>query len=219
MTKDEWLQMYIPPNIALFGGNEFQSSCTEFDRSLIKACANPKPKIAIIPTAASFENPKKAANNGLKYFASLGANPFDLMILNREDANDQSLGKKLENTDVIYLTGGDPSYLYEVLQGSFFLDQMQALYEKGTMIAGSSAGAMVLGDFFGITNPAKGLGFVPETLIVPHCEKFDHTKLLQINSVHAKDLQVIGLDTATGVLNTGDDLIIKGKGELRIFNT
>jgi len=41
----------------------------------------------------------------------------------------------------------------------------------------------------------------------------------QINSVHAKDLQVIGLDTATGVLNTGDDLIIKGKGELRIFNT
>ncbi len=219
MTYDKYQRMCFPPNIALFGGNEFQSSCMEFDRSLIKACANPKPNIAIIPTAASFENPKKAANNGLKYFASLGANPFDLMILNREDANDQSLGKKLENTDVIYLTGGDPSYLYEVLQGSFFLDQMQALYEKGTMIAGSSAGAMVLGDFFGITNPAKGLGFVPETLIVPHCEKFDHTKLLQINSVHAKDLQVIGLDTATGVLNTGDDLIIKGKGELRIFNT
>ena len=218
MTKDAWLQMYIPPNIALFGGNEFQSSCMEFDRSLIKACANPKPKIAIIPTAASFENPKKAANNGLKYFASLGANPFDLMILNREDANDQSLGKKLEDTDVIYLTGGDPSHLYEVLQGSVFLNQMRVLYEKGAIIAGSSAGAMVLGEFFGVTNPKKGLGVVPATLIVPHCEKFDIRSLRQPHLVNEKGIQVIGLDTATGVLNTGDDLIMKGKGEVTVFD-
>ena len=44
MTYDEYQRMGFPPNIALFGGNEFQSSCMEFDRSLIKACANQKVK-------------------------------------------------------------------------------------------------------------------------------------------------------------------------------
>jgi len=210
--------MYIPPNIALLGGDEFQVACMEFDRTLIKSCGNPKPKIAIIPTAATFQNPQKAASNGIKYFKSLGANPVDLMILTKEEANDQSLNKKLEGTDVIYLTGGDPSYLYEVLQGSVFLNQMRILYEKGAIIAGSSAGAMVLGEFFGVTNPKRGLGFVPATLIVPHCEKFNLDALRQPHLVNEKGIQVIGLDTATGVLNTGDDLIINGKGEVTFFD-
>ena len=186
----------------------------EFDRALIKSRSKPKPRIAIIPTAATFQNPKKAANNGIKYFESLGASPLDLMILTKEDANDQSLNKQLEGTDVIYLTGGDPSHLYDVLQGSVFHNQMRLLYEKGAIIAGSSAGAMVLGEFFGINNIKRGLGFLPSTLIVPHYEKFrsSSTKPVQNpNLVHKKNVKVIGLDTATGVLNTGDHLIVKGK--------
>ena len=218
MTKDEWVRMHVPPNIALLGGGEFQVACMEFDRALIKSSANARPKIAIIPTAATFQNPQKAASNGIKYFESLGADPFGLMILTKEEANDQSLGEKLEDTNIIYLTGGDPSYLYEVLQGSGFLKQMRVLYKKGAIIAGSSAGAMVLGEFFGITNPKKGVGIVPNTLIVPHCEKFDAQTLRPPHLVLEKDIKMIGLDTATGVLNTGDDVIINGKGELRIFD-
>ena len=164
--------------------------------------------------ASTFQNPKKAANNGIKYFESLGASPLDLMILTKEDANDQSLNKQLKGTDVIYLTGGDPSYLYDVLQGSVFHNQMRLLYEEGAIIAGSSAGAMVLGEFFGINNIKRGLGFLPNTLIVPHYEKFNSssTKSFQnLNLVHKKNVKVIGLDTATGILYTGNHLIVKGK--------
>ena len=57
--------------IALTGGNEFRSDCEPMDRALLARLAT-EPIVVIVPTAAAHENPRLAADNGVRYFRRLG---------------------------------------------------------------------------------------------------------------------------------------------------
>ena len=58
--------------IALIGGNEFRPNCEPMDRALLARLAA-EPIVVILPTAAAHENPRLAADNGVRYFRRLGA--------------------------------------------------------------------------------------------------------------------------------------------------
>ena len=58
--------------IALIGGNEFRPDCEPMDRALL-ARLDAELKVVILPTAAAHENPRLAADNGVRYFRRLGA--------------------------------------------------------------------------------------------------------------------------------------------------
>ncbi len=97
--------------IALVGGNEFRANCDSMDRLLLDATGAERPGVAIIPTAAAEQNPSMAAANGVSHFDRLGADAWPLMVLTSGDAGDPKNVSRLDDADLVYLTGGDPGHL------------------------------------------------------------------------------------------------------------
>ena len=126
--------------IALVGGDEFRDGCEPMDREILAVAGSGRPRVLIVPTAAAQQNPAKAAANGVAYFNGLGAEADALMVLDSEDADNDGLVSRVGWADVIYLTGGDPAHLLEVLRGSRLLDAIRAAVAGGAVLAGSSAG-------------------------------------------------------------------------------
>ena len=155
--------------IALVGGNEFRRECDAMDRALIERLGGPGAQIAVLPTAATNENPYVAGENGARHFRRLGIRADKLMIVDEDSANDAGLFGLLEDYAGLYFTSGDPIYLRDTLLGSKTWEAVRAVEARGGLIAGSSAGAMMLGErlwqFDGWT---EGLGLAPGLAVLPH---------------------------------------------------
>jgi cyanophycinase-like exopeptidase len=108
----------MPGFLALMGGNEFRPDCHPMDEELLDRIGRKPARVVIVPTAAALENPRLAADNGIRYFAALGAAASVAMIITRADANDPQRSAPIREADLIYLTGGDPRYLLSTLVGS-----------------------------------------------------------------------------------------------------
>ena len=59
--------------LTLVGGDEFRSGCEAMDAAILAATGKSSPVVLIVPTAAAFENPARAADNGVRHFQGLGA--------------------------------------------------------------------------------------------------------------------------------------------------
>ena len=130
--------------IALVGGDEFRRYCVEMDREILAATGKEQARVVVLPTAA-VNGPVKAAHDGVTHFTGLGGNGQPLMVLEREQADDPGMVERLAGADVIYFTGGNPNHLLETLQDSRLLAAILEAVEDGVILAGSSAGAMVMG--------------------------------------------------------------------------
>ena len=125
--------------IALVGGNEFRENCESMDRAVLAATGVERPRVAISPTAAAQQGASMAAANGVSYFGRLGADAWPLMVLSSNDADDPKFVSRLDDADLVYLTGGDPGHLLDVLAGSALLDGLKRVLKRGAVVAGSSA--------------------------------------------------------------------------------
>ena len=191
--------------VALMGGNEFQEDCIPLDKELLGLAMQPY-RVVIVPTAAAFENPRKAAENGIRYFELLGATASAVMILNRSDADEPTQLDQLENANVIYLTGGSPAHLLRSLLGSRAASVIATVFQQGGVIIGSSAGAMVLGQVMRGEKPGTwvpGLSMVPNTAIRPHQRAGAETNAQSIREGLGTDISILGIPTATACISDG----------------
>src|SRR5271166_3242029 len=161
--------------IGLAGGNEFRSNCVTMDKMLLvqlKRSMDRPPRVVIIPTAAIKGNPKMAADNGVRHFTALGAAASAALVVTRADADSTRYADQIKEADMVYLAGGDPPYLRDTLRGSSVWAAIRAVYERGGIVAGSSAGAMVLAAkmrAYGMSGDwIEALNVVPNIVVFPH---------------------------------------------------
>ena len=159
--------------IALVGGDEFRRGCEAMDAVILEATGARRPRVSIVPTAAAAQNPAKAASNGVSYFSALGADASVVMALGPADSADPDLMAPLEHADVVYLAGGDPAHLLNTLRDSLLLDALHGALARGAVVAGSSAGAMVLGSRMRYRGWREALGVVDRVTVLPHHERAD----------------------------------------------
>ena len=210
--------------ILLVGGDEFRASCAGMDRHVLEATGNTNPRVAIVPTAAAFENPGLAASNGVRHFTGLGASAFGLDVARREDTENPRIVAQLDGAHVIYFTGGSPEHLHSVLSGSPLLHAVNAACDSGAIWAGSSAGAMVLGSV--MRRPSSGspvspaLDIVPNVMILPHHERSDpHAVTDQLSGSATFALTVLGIDGGSGVLLEPDGATALGSGNITVYRS
>ena len=193
--------------LALVGGDEFRPVCVGMDSAILEATGKERPAAVIIPTAAAFERPELAAGNGVRHFKALGADATALMALNGDDANDPSIAAQVEGADLIYLTGGNPAHLLDTLRDSRLLDAIRDELERGAILAGSSAGAMVMGSLMRFRGQwSAALGIADGIATLPHHERAEPDATLAELSSGSQggppDLRaVFGIDGASGVLS------------------
>jgi cyanophycinase len=205
---------------ALIGGGEFRKACDDMDRALIGLAGGPGAQVGIVPTAAAFENPRLAAKNGVSHFNRLGARAEALLIVDRAGAQATEWAARIDNLPMVYLTGGDPVYLLETLQGTAVGQAMLGLVQRGGVLAGSSAGAMVLGGQMWAPGQGwrEGLGALPGLAILPHhatlSARWDAAKMRQ---VLPDDVILVGIDESTGLAGHANEWRVMGAGEASVY--
>ena len=216
----------MPGTIALVGGNEFRAGCEEMDREVMRASGKDPASVIIIPTAA-VTGPAKAANDGVTHFVALGGSASQLMVLESEHANDGAFVAPVNAADVVYFTGGSPDHLLETLRGSTLLRLLTDGLERGLVLGGSSAGAMVMGSL--MRRPplysngegdrwVEGLGIAPNICILPHHERRDPAETLaELRQSAPAGVVYLGIDARTGVIGGPGDWRVAGFGQVTVY--
>jgi cyanophycinase len=236
------LIFFIPPafdqgSILLVGGGSenYNDWSDEPYRWLVQRAANKKILILHYSDASTFLP---------NYFQSLGATTAtNLVISSRTLANDSSTYRNLMQADGIFLRGGDQWRYVELWQGTLAEKALREIYQRGGVIGGTSAGAMVLSAVVfdarqtsvdpraalrsplnaSITFTENFLGVVPEILADTHFyERGRIGRLLAMLAVYraqkAKWIAGVGIDdrTALGVAADGSAEVF-GSGVVTIL--
>ncbi len=204
--------------IVLVGGGEFRQNCQPMDRALL-ARLGKTPKVVILPTAAARENPSLAAENGVRYFHHLGVPAEAVMITDAETAKQPSLAARVRNANLIYFTGGDPVYLLETMRDSLAWKAAQKVLQRGWMLAGSSAGAMILGEQMWEPGDGwrEGLGLVPHIAVIPHHASLaSRWNAARMRASLPEGVTLVGIDEATALV--GPPWQVLGTGEVAVYD-
>jgi len=211
-------------HLLLAGGAEFGGRMSEPDLRAIELAGGFDAPICIIPTAAAPDyNHKRAGNNGMRWFRSLGSkNVFTVDVINAASANDSVLAASIRTSSLIYLLGGFPRHLAETLANSACWRAALDAYDQGAVIAGSSAGAMVLcGYYYDPTEKKllRGLNLLPNACVLPHHNNFGKAwakPLIQL----LPNSTLIGIDEHTGMLNDLDGRWqVHGAGQITLYRS
>lgn len=191
--------------ILLEGGAEFGSGMAQPDRAAITLAGGLDAPIGIIPTAAAPDNNhQRAGNNGLRWFRSLGAGQVSVIpLIDAPSANQPEVAEALRQSRLIYLLGGFTHYLGQTLAGSLSWQAMQEAYQAGAVIAGSSAGAMVLCEHYYDPESQRvfpGLGLVSNACMLPHHNTFGKRWAKSLSAL-LPGVTLIGIDEQTGMLD------------------
>jgi cyanophycinase len=190
--------------LALVGGAEWQDGCT-FDAELLAASGGTE--VLVLPTAAAYEHPDRAVETARAWFAGLGGTVRPLPVLARADAMDESTAATVREARFVYLSGGSPLHLRSVLKETPVWDALVAAWEEGTVVAGSSAGAMALCD--PMVDPrggalTVGLGLVENLAVLPHAAGDVATHHRRTLELAGDDLVVAAVAERTALLRDPD---------------
>ena len=186
--------------LALVGGNEWREGCT-FDRVLLEASGGSE--VLVLPTAAAYEHPERAVEIARAWFGELGGKAEGLMVLRRHDAEDDVNAAAVRASRFIYLSGGSPMHLRSVLKDSPLWEAIVTAWNDGAVLAGSSAGAMVLCD--PMVDPrggafTLGLGLVEQLALIPHHDQWDEDQAARTIELAPRGLPVVGIDERTALI-------------------
>lgn len=208
--------------LLLQGGAEFGGRMRDSDLQAIALAGGFNTPIIILPTAAAPDaNHARAGSNAIQWFTALGAKSVrSLPIINSASANNPSLIKNLESAKLIYLLGGFTHYLAQTLINSLAWQACLNAFNQGAVIAGSSAGAMVLCEYYfdpESGNIQKGLNLINNSLVLPHYNSFGKKWVKGIQQ-KMPTLTLIGIDEQTGMLMQPEpnQWLVLGGGQVTI---
>jgi len=209
--------------ILLEGGAEFGGQMEIPDRRALALAGDSSIRVSIIPTAAAPDNyHERAGQNGVRWFKGLGATRVtSLPLIDRTSADALDVVEALRQSQLIYMLGGFPHHLGQSLFGSLAWNAILTAYESGAVIAGSSAGAMVLCEAYYDPEAAKvhqGLGLVPGVCVLPHHDTFGEKWAPELKRL-LPDTILIGIDEETGMLGSTPQGTweVHGKGAVTLY--
>lgn len=207
--------------LALVGSGEYLPAMEAVDRELIGCLAEPA-RVVCLPTAAGAEGHAKIAywcDLGVAHFARLGVQVEAVRVVDRSSACDPVLAGRIAAANFVYLSGGRPDYLYRTLQGSPAWRAIQAVLAAGGILAGCSAGAMILGEkFFAFPGWRSGFTLVPGVTIIPHFDEIPAAVVAPIRLLAGSRLTVVGIDGNTALVQTNGGYSVVGSGAVTLWH-
>jgi cyanophycinase len=163
---------------------------------------------------------------GVEHFAGLGAEVEPVMVRDRADADDPAAVQAIGEADLVYLSGGKPSHLRRVLDGSGVGRALTDAHARGAVLAGCSAGAMVLAghafDFRVRVLPwplrwRDGFGFATGVSIVPHYDAWPEALSALIALQAPRGCVVLGIDEETAVVGRDGAWQVHGASRVTVW--
>ena len=219
--------------LVLCGSGEFTRAMVDVDRGILADIGAHPARVAIVPTAAGLEDtPKAWIEMGAAHFAALGAETTGIMVLNRADAEDPRHAAAIADADWIYFSGGKPGHVVDTLTETPFWAAVLARHREGAVLAGSSAGAMMLGsrtfhfpdglDERGIPRRVAtrdALGLLPGILVAPHFDAVPVEWWQSSAHIWPAGHRMLGIDEDTAVIERAGGWSVVGKGRALVFRS
>jgi cyanophycinase len=210
--------------LALVGGDEFKSGNEAHDRLLVEHRG--QGPAYVVPTAAARQRPDLAVATAQRWFKGLGLDVVELPVLKRSDAASATNVELAERGGLFYLTGGDPGLVVDVLRETPVWRAITAAWRRGAALAGSSAGAMALGEWTLIRRAYPGhaerrykpaLDLLPRVAVAPHFDTFGHRWVESVLvEPPAEDVVIVGIDERSAALWDGRAWTAHGPGRVRV---
>jgi cyanophycinase len=168
-----------PGPLALVGGDELNPGNESQDEVLV-AAASGGPAF-VLATAAGRQRPDLAVGNARAWFKGLGLDVEELPAIHRSDVTSQKNAERAGMGCFFYLVGGDPGLVPKTLADTPLWEAIVEAWREGAALAGSSAGAMALGEWTLIRDRRPGdarrryrpaLSLVPRIAVIPHFDRF-----------------------------------------------
>ncbi len=201
----------------------------DFDAGLLAATGRARPRVVILPTASYPDGEEvfiRWATMGVAHFGQLGAEVEPVLVRDRTGADDPAAAQAIGEADLVYLSGGKPGYLLSVLSGSATGRALLAAHERGAVVAGCSAGAMILAahafDFRARLAPwplrwRHGLGFVPGTSVVPHYDAWPEPLSALIALQAPRGSSLLGIDEETAAIGRDGVWQVHGRSRVTLW--
>jgi len=143
----------------------------------------------------------------------------------------------VKNAGLIYISGGVQSRFMDAVLGTPLYDAVHSAYRKGAVIAGTSAGAAVMGRKMitgellkhpgedtgyttieaGNIEIKEGLGLISSVIIDQHFIKRQRLNRLVAVSIENPDEICIGIDESTAVIVDGESARVTGSGQVIVI--
>ena len=177
-------------------------------------------RVALIPMAS--EDAAGAGAELKEEFSGYGVDAF-VYLVNHDQANDPARVRQLDSATGIWFGGGDQLHLTDALGGTASLRAIQARYQAGAVLGGTSAGAAIMSDsmitgnqsppgdttgYYGDEFPAiaphriqviPGLGFLHGAVVDQHFIKRERHNRLLSAVLERPGLVGVGIDESTAI--------------------
>jgi cyanophycinase len=214
-----------PGPLLLVGGNEFRPGNEPQDRALAAWCGQ-RPAHVVV-TAAVRHDPDAAVRHAVDWFAALGLPMTELPMRTRTQAKSAATVEAARAAGASYLCGGDPGIVVTTLRDTAGWDALVAAWRDGAALAGSSAGAMALGEWTLLKGRMPGdherryadaLNLVPGVAVIPHWDEFGATWAPSAEAGRPRpDAVLLGLDYATAAVWDGEAWRTMGRGRVTVI--
>lgn len=223
LLKEQKMSISAPGTLALVGAGEFLKPIEAVDTMLLERIDG-TPRVVVLPTASAPDGAgvsERWAKMGADHFAQLGAMVEPVMLLQRGDAEDTSIVAQIAAANFVYFSGGKPRYLLETLQGTAAWQAIMHVLAAGGVLAGCSAGAMVLGgeliDFPQLWRTIPAFGLAPQIIVIPHFDEIPKAITSTISHTKRK-LTLVGIDGSTALVRSNGFWSVLGNGGVTVFN-
>lgn len=147
---------------------------------------------------------------------------------NRKTANSRPFVEPLRKANGVWLSYGNAGRLADAYLGTLTEREIKSVLERGGVVGGTSAGAIIQGSYTVRGRPDKpvlmvkgrerGFGFLKNVAINPHLtEEKRHSELVTVIDAHPQ-LLGIGLDEKSAIVVRGDQFEVIGEGRVAIYD-
>lgn len=193
------------PKLILHSDQSFELT-GERDRELLRSLTGKKnPRILYVPSVRSARS--KVFEEKKSYYTKLGFP--EVTLLEPEDLTTEDCQKALSSADVVHLSGGEVIAFAQRLKQTGCDELLREFVNRGGVILGVSAGAMILSNSFKTATLFRergeffGLGLI-DFEIVPHDEEhFPRRDLLEKFAIEKS--------VSLYAMNDGDVVVVHGK--------
>jgi cyanophycinase len=211
------------------GGAEDKEKESVILKEFLRLAKGPKAKIVVMTVATDFV--EEVAREYTAAFKRLGVDDVQVVdVSRREDAQAEAGIKAIEQATGIFFTGGDQLHITALLGGSKLHQALYQRFQKGIVIAGTSAGASMMGNSmiisgdrdetprFGSVGMGPGMDFLIGAIIDTHFSQRGRIgRLLTAVSHFPQDLG-IGIDENTALVLTDHHFDVIGEGAVTIVD-
>jgi cyanophycinase len=185
------------------GGHEWTDGCRAIDELLLKESG--AKEVLVVPTAAAYEHPQRTVDAAAAYFGAFGTKVKGLDVLGRPAASDKANVKAVKDASLVYFGDGSSLHLRSVFKDTPWWEALVAAWNDGTAVAGTGAGAMVLGD--PMVDPrggafTLGLGLLPSMAAMTKTNDWHHETKRRTIQLATKGLPVVAVDDATAAMRS-----------------